>query len=171
MIDKAYRCRLYPNGEQTTLIEKTFGACRWVYNASLEAKSAEWHDRKTNVSSYELMKLLTKVKQVVPWLYEVPNSALQQTIRDLDKAYQNFFRRVKNGEKPGYPKFKSKRNGMQSYRVPFDNGNGVRVIDDRHVKLPKLGKVKCRITQPIEGRILSATVKRVPSGKYYVVPK
>ena len=95
----------------------------------------------------------------------MPQKALYQTIRDLDKAYANFFRRVKNGEKPGFPKFKSAKNGNQSYRT---QSSGVRVIDERHIQLPKLGAVKCRITQPIEGRILNATVSRVPSGKYYV---
>lgn len=169
MIDKAYRCRLYPNREQAALIERTFGACRWVWNLSLETKRAAYEVNKRNISAYELMKFLTTWKRTVaPWLYDVSNQALQQSIRDLDRAYQNFFRRVKNGEKPGFPKFKSKRNGTQSYREPAAGGK-VKVLDDSHVKLPKLGKVKCRITQPIEGRILNATVKRVPSGKYYVV--
>ena len=151
------------------MIEKTFGACRWVWNLSLETKKAAWECEKKNISQFDLCKQLTVWKRTVaPWLYDVSNAALQQSIRDLDKAYQNFFRRVKNGEKPGYPKYKSRRNGMQSYREPAGRGC-VAVIDDSHVKLPKLGKTKCRITQRIEGRILNATIKRVPSGKYYVV--
>lgn len=169
MIQRAYRCRLYPNKEQAALIEKTFGACRWVWNLSLETKKAAWECEKKNLSQFDLCKQLTVWKKTVaPWLYDVSNSALQQSIRDLDKAYQNFFRRVKNGEKPGYPKFKSKRDGTQSFRVPAAGG-AVACIDEKHLKLPKLGSVKCRITQPIEGRILNATIKRVPSGKYYAI--
>lgn len=168
MIDKAYKCRLYPNREQEVLINKTFGCCRRVYNLALELKKAAWEDERKNLSSYDLMKMLPRWKRVLPWLKDASAQSLQQSIRDLDKAYQNFFRRVKRGEKPGYPKWKSKRNPVQSFRCPA-NRKAVEVIDDRHVKLPKLGKVKCRITQPIEGRILNATVKRVPSGKYFVI--
>lgn len=168
MIDKAYKCRMYPNREQAALIVKNFGACRRVYNLALELKMAAWKAEGKNLSSYDLMKMLPKWKQVLPWLKDANAQSLQQAIRDLDRAYQNFFRRVKRGEKPGYPRWKSKRNPVQSFRCPA-NGGAVKVLDDRHIKLPKLGVVKCRITQPIEGRVLNATVKRVPSGKYYVV--
>lgn len=166
MIDKAYRCRLYPNKEQTALIEKTFGACRLVYNMALETKKASYDVNKKTLTYYDLAAMLPKWKQTNTWLKDAPSSALVQSLRDLDKAYQNFFRRVKSGEKPGYPKFKSKRDGTQSYRTQTNNKC---LVDDKHLKLPKLGKVKCRIKQPIEGRVLNATVKRVPSGKYYVI--
>jgi len=188
MIDKAYKCRLYPNKKQAALIEKSFGCCRMVYNLALELsiayyqlhkddpseEMAEAHKalhtdcQKKRLSAYDLMKMLPKWKSALPWLKDVSAHSLQQSIRDLDRAYQNFFRRVKRGEKPGFPKWKSKKSHTQSFRMTAD-GRAVRVIDDRHVKLPKLGKVRCRITQPIEGRILSATIKRVPSGKYYVI--
>ena len=168
MIQKAYVFRLYPNKGQVEQIERTFGACRWVYNLCLETKKAAWECEKKNLSQFDLCKQLTIWKKTVaPWLYEVSNPALQQSIRDLDKAYQNFFRRVRNGEKPGYPKFKSKRDGNQSYRVPAAGG-AVAIKDGKHVKLPKLGLVKCRVSQKVEGRILNATVRRVPSGKYFV---
>lgn len=166
MIDRAYKCRLYPNKEQVELIERTFGACRWVWNEALAAKKYAWETSKHNLSMNDISATLPKLKKAYDWLNEPPAQALQQTLRDLDRAYQNFFRRVKKGEKPGYPKFKKKSNGTQSYRTQVNNGC---LVDDRHVKLPKLGVVKCRITQPIEGRVLSATVKRVPSGKYYVI--
>ena len=99
-------------------------------------------------------------KTDAPWLSEVDSMALQQSLRDLDKAYKNFFRAP---SKVGFPKFKSKRAGRRSYRT-----NSVKIIDAKHVKLPKLGTVKARVSRPVEGRVLSATVKRVPSGKYFV---
>ena len=166
MIDRAYKCRLYPNKEQVELIERTFGACRWVWNEALAAKKYAWETSKRNLSMNEISATLPKLKKAYDWLNEPPAQALTQTLRDLDKAYQNFFRRVKNGEKPGYPKFKKKSNGTQSYRTQATNKC---IVDDRHVRLLKLGVVKCRITQPIEGRVLSTTVKRVPSGKYCVI--
>ena len=176
-MEKAYKCRLYPNREQATLIEQTFGACRWVWNTALETRNAAYkvarsveesggeYRWKKSLTYYDLQKTLKQWRLVHPWLDDVPQKALYETLRDLDKAYSNFFRRVKNGEKPGFPKFKSKKHPKRSYRT---QANGVRVIDEKHVRLPKLGVVRCRVTQPIEGRMLSATISRSPSGKYYV---
>lgn len=107
-----------------------------------------------------------KKQEETIWLREVDATALQSSLRDLDTAYQNFFRRVKKGEKPGYPKFKSKRNHRQSYKSKCV-GTNIKVLEDA-VQLPKLGKVKCRISKSVEGRILSATVSQTPSGKYFV---
>lgn len=166
MINKAYKCRLYPNREQAALIERTFGACRWVYNMALETKKASYDVNEKTITYYELQAMLPRWKKVNGWLMDVPSSALVQSLRNLDNAYQNFFRRVKKGEKPGFPKFKSKSDGRQSYRTQATNGC---LVDDRHIKLAKLGVVRCRISQPIEGRVLNTTVERVPSGKYFVV--
>jgi IS605 OrfB family transposase len=84
----------------------------------------------------------------------------------FDDAYQRFFDRVKKGEAPGYPKFKSKHDRDRSYTTRFTNGN-IKVLD-KHVRLPKLGLVKCRISRQVEDRILSATVSQKSSGKYFV---
>lgn len=163
-MNKAYKCRLYPNKRQAALIELTFAACRWVYNMALETKRASYEVNKKTLSYYDLSKMLPIWKQTNGWLKDVPSQALIYSLRDLDAAYQNFFRRVKAGDKPGYPKFKSRHDGTQSYK---DKAT-IRVVDESHVVLAKLGTVRCRITQPIEGRILNATVSRVPSGKYFV---
>lgn len=100
------------------------------------------------------------------WLKEVDATALQSSIRDLDTAFQNFFRRVKIGEKPGYPKFRSRHHHKQSYKSKCV-GSNIKVLEGA-VQLPKLGKVKCRISRSVQGRILWATVSRSASGKYYV---
>ena len=168
MIDRAYKCRLYPNKEQVALIEKTFRACRFVWNLSLETKSAAWKVNKKNLTSFDLNKQLTIWKRTVaPWLYDVSNAALQYSIRDLDAAFKNFYRRVKRGEKPGYPKFKSRHDHNQSFKMPGAR-DSIKVIDAHHIKLPKLGIVKVRGMPEVQGRILNATVRRVPSGKYFV---
>ena len=169
-MEKGYKFRIYPNAEQVSQIEETFGACRWVWNYFLELRIAAWQANKKGFSNKDLMRHLTDLKKTVaPWLYDVSNPALQQTLRDLDKAYANFFRRCKSGAgKKGFPKWKRKSSGRQSYRVPAENGKKARVVDDKHVKIPKLGIVKCRVSRELEGRILSATIRRVPSGKYYV---
>ena len=105
------------------------------------------------------------LKQELEWLQEVDSTVLQNALRDLDDAYQNFFRRVKKGgEAPGFPKFKSKKSARKSRS---SNSKSI-WITDRTVRLPKLGEVRCKVSRPIEGRILSATVSQSASGKYYV---
>ena len=100
------------------------------------------------------------------WLREVDATALQSSLRNLDRAFGNFFRRVKQGKKSGYPRFKSKKNRRRSYTSKCV-GTNIKVLDGA-VQLPKLGEVKCRISRDVRGRILSATVSQDPSGKYYV---
>ena len=107
-----------------------------------------------------------KKQEETSWLREVDATALQSSLRDLDDAYQNFFRRVKHGEKPGFPRFKSKHDHRQSYKSKCV-GTNIKVLD-KAIQLPKLGAVKCRISKEVKGRILSATVSRNPSGKYFV---
>ena len=113
-------------------------------------------------SCFDCIKMLTDLKKQedTAWLAEVDSNALQQAIRNLDRAYKNFFRT----KSIGFPKFKKKKMARKTYRT-----YRARVIDDSHVFIPKLGVVKARITRPVEGRIVSATIKQVPSGKYFIV--
>lgn len=160
-MDKTFEYRIYPNASQQELLQKTFGCCRWVYNKVLSMRQEEYaaSGKTKDINSYMTLIPQWKISEA-PWLSEVDSMALQQSLRDLDKAYKNFFR---SPGKVGFPKFKSKHVGRKSYRT-----NNIAVIDDRHIKLPKLGLVKARISRPTEGRILSATIKQVASGKYYV---
>ena len=160
-MDKTFVYRIYPNASQRELMQKTFGCCRWVYNKVLSMRQEEHAagGKTRGINSY--ITLIPRWKRSeAPWLSEVDSMALQQSLRDLDRAYKNFFR---SPGRVGFPRFKSKRAGRKSYRT-----NNVAIVDGRHIKLPKLGLVKARVSRPIEGRILSATVKQVPSGKYYV---
>ena len=91
---------------------------------------------------------------------------MQTAIQNLDTAYQNFFKRVKQGENPGFPKFKNKRDNRKSYKSNMARNNIE--IFEKSIKLPKLGLVKCRVSKRVEGRIISATVSQNPSGKYFV---
>lgn len=160
-MDKSFEYRIYPSADQEALLQKTFGCCRWVYNRVLAMRRDEYArtGKSRHINSY-ITQIPAWKKTDAPWLSEVDSMALQQSLRDLDKAYRNFFRAP---GKVGFPKFKSKRAGRKSYRT-----NGVGIIDARHVRLPKLGTVRARVSRPVEGRVLSATVKQVPSGKYYV---
>lgn len=160
-MDKTFEYRIYPSAEQEALLQKAFGCCRWVYNRVLAMRRDEYArtGKSRHINSY-ITQIPAWKRADAPWLSEVDSMALQQSLRDLDKAFKNFFRAP---GKVGFPKFKSKRAGRKSYRT-----NGVGIIDARHVRLPKLGTVRARVSRPVEGRVLSATVKQVPSGKYYV---
>lgn len=165
-MEYAYKFRLYPNAEQQTQIQKTFGCCRYVYNHYLAERKAAYEQRRETLKYNACSNDMTQLKKSLDWLREVDATALQSALKDLDTAFQNFFRRVKRGEKPGYPRFKCKRDHRKSYKSKRV-GENIKVLDSA-VQLPKLGKVKCAISKKVEGRILSATVSQNPSGKYFV---
>lgn len=96
------------------------------------------------------------------WLVEAERSAYTYTLRYLDVAYQNFFRGLKAGKHVGFPKFKSRKTNRFSYTT-----QNAKVLDN-HIQLPKIGFVECRISKQIQGRILSTTVSKNPSGRYFV---
>lgn len=162
-MEKAYKFRIYPNKAQEELIQKTFGCVRYVYNYYLAMRQAKYNESKETFNYYACSASLTILKRKTEWLREPDKCSLQNALRNLDVAYQNFFRRVKSGDKPGYPHFKSKRDNRNSYQ---SNAN-IKVFE-KHIQLPKLGLVDCRVSKQIKGRILSATVSQKPSGKYFV---
>lgn len=164
-MEHSYKFRLYPNAEQKNLIVRTFGCCRFVFNHYLAQRIESYEETGKSPTRFMQDKDLTTLKQQeeTSWLKEVDKCALQNELKFLNNAYQNFFRRVKKGEKPGFPRFKSKKNRRQSYQT---NSN-IKVFENA-VQLPKLGLVKCRVSKQVQGRILSATVSRNPAGKYYV---
>ena len=167
-MERGYKFRIYPSKEQETLIQKTFGCVRYVYNYFLAERKRRYEESKETMNFYACSKALTALKHTpeTAWLCEPDKNALQQTLRDLDAAYKNFFRGVKNGNTVGYPKFKSKHDRNRSYKT-LQNDGGIEIFK-RTIKLPKLGKVKCRVSREVRGRILNATISQTPSGKYFV---
>ena len=162
-MEYSYKFRIYPNEAQAQQIHKTFGCCRFVWNHYLAKRKAVYEQDGKTFNYYGCAGDLTQLKKPLDWLREVDATALQASLRDLDTAFQNFFRRVKQGEKPGYPRFKSKHDHRQSYKSKCV-GTNIKVLD-KAVQLPKLGLVKCRVSKKVKGRILSATVSRKPSVK------
>ena len=169
-MEYSYKFRIYPNAEQQTLIQKIFGCARFVYNHFLAQRIAEYKATGKAPTRFQQDKMLTSLKKELLWLKEVDSIPLQSELQNLDSAYQNFFRRVKKGEKPGFPRFKSKRDRRKSYKTKqhVTNGKPTIWVDSSHIRLPKLGLVKCRVSKEVKGRILSATVSQNPSGKYFV---
>ena len=167
-MEYSYKFRIYPNIAQAQQIHRTFGCCRFVWNHYLAQRIEAYRETEKSPTRFIQDKDLTSLKkqEETIWLRKVDATALQSSLRDLDIAYQNFFRRVKKGEKPGYPKFKSKHDHRQSYKSKCV-GTNIKVLD-KAVQLPKLGLMKCRVSKAVKGRILSATVSQSPSGKYFV---
>lgn len=168
IVNKAYKYRIYPNTEQEILIQKTFGCARFVYNHFLEERIVSYQENGKSKSFYEQCKDLTWLKNEYEWLKEPDKNALQQSLKHLDAAYKNFFRNVKIGCVPGFPKFKRKHDNHNSYTT-LANGNQVR-IEGKFIRLPKLGLVKGKISRklPEGARILNATVTQEPTKKYFV---
>lgn len=162
-MEYSYKFRIYPNTEQQILIQKTFGCTRFVYNYFLAQRISEYNTTGKSSTRFQQDKSLTLLKQQIEWLQEPDKCALQNSLKDLDTAYKNFFRTVKSGGKTGFPRFKSKRNRRKSYKT-----NSNVAIFNSYIRLPKLGLVKCRVSKEVKGRILSATVSQNPSGKYFV---
>lgn len=166
VINKAYKFRLYPNKEQRILINKTFGCARFIYNHYL-AESIEDYKNTGKSKTYNQNSAdSTQLKKELTWLSDVDSWAITNSLKDLDTAYKNFFRRCKKGEKLGFPKFKRKSH-KQSYRTTNPNKHKLNIKDGR-IRLPKLGFVKFKQDREIEGRWLNMTISRTSSGKYYV---
>ncbi|MBQ8559512.1 MAG: transposase, partial [Tyzzerella sp.] len=160
-MEKAYKYRIYPNKRQKELLEKTFGCCRYVYNHFLN-KRIETYQTEQKTMTYNQCSLeLTKLKSEFEWLKEPDKCSLQNALKDMDRAYKNFFK-----NNAGFPKYKSKKTHRFSYRTNATNGNIA--YCEKHLKLPKLGMVKTRTKLIPQGRILNATITQEPSGKYYV---
>lgn len=158
-----YKFRIYPNCTQQQLISRTIGCCRFVYNHFLAIRRDEWKANHNSLTYAKTNRLLTDLKKRddTLWLLEADSMALQESLRDLDYAYQSFFKK-----RAKYPRFKSKHNHNQSYRTRNQH-NGIRIIDKK-IKLPKLGFVKIKQSRTFEGSILNATISHTASGKYFV---
>lgn len=159
-MEKAYKFRFYPTKMQIEKLNCTFGCVRYIYNHFLGLKQELYNKEKKSMSYNQCSKELTVLKQEKEWLKDVDKYSLQNSLKDLDKAYKNFF----SGN--GYPKFKSKKDNRKSYRTSYTNNN-IEFLD-KWIKVPKLGKLKIKDKIKPQGRIINATITQAPSGKYYI---
>ena len=170
-VTRGYEYRIYPTKEQQQLINKTVGCCRFVYNHFLALRHDEFKFNGKKVTLHDTITMLPDLKkrEEYKWLREVDSVALQQSLRNLDDAYQRFFKKQNR-----YPKFHSKKNYTQKYRTQMivdpQGHRNIEVIGN-YVKLPKLGLVKIKLHRNFEdkeAKILNATITRHASGKYFV---
>ena len=161
---KAYKFRIYPTEEQEIFFAKTFGCVRKVYNLMLNDRKKAYEEIKNDPSKKMTFPTPAKYKKEFPFLKEVDSLALANAQLNLDKAYKNFFR----DKSVGFPRFKSKKNPVQSYTTNNQNGT-VALIDNKFIKVPKLKSlIRIKLHRQPKGMIKSATISRHSSGKYYI---
>src|SRR5690625_972923 len=179
IVKKAFKFRIYPNKNQITLINKTIGCARFVYNyyvGKQKRKDDYWHIVNEMVQNGQLpqnnwkseffnknesIKAVPELKNNYPFLREVDSIALQKAVENVNDSYIRYYKK-QNRE----PRFKSKKNPVQSYTTKCVNEN-IAVLD-KHIKLPKLGNVRLVKSREVDGRLINVTVRRNPSGKYFV---
>lgn len=155
LINQAYRYELKPNNKQRTALLRHAGVARFTYNWGLARRMQEYKDVGKSSNAIDQHKQLNRLKKTdYPWMYEVSKCAPQEALRNLDRAFQNFFRNMKAGEKPGFPKFKKK--GIHD---SFSFTGTINILD-KAVQLPKLKTIRTKEDTDVKGRILSATVSR-----------
>lgn len=161
-MQKGIKFRIYPNREQQNLINQTLGCCRFIYNRGLAMRD-EAYKNGSKIGYAQTSAMLTELKKQpdFEFLKNVDSIALQQSLRDLDRGFANFFQK-----RAAHPHFKSKHNHRRSYRT-VNQGDNIR-ITGRYIKLPKLGFVKIRQSMEV-GKINSVTVEHTPTGKYFAV--
>jgi putative transposase len=162
IVNKSYKTELNPNNKQKTLFNKSFGTARFAYNWGLVKKIEQYKSTRKSDSCYELKKQLNSIKQEqYPWMYEVSKCCSEEALRDLDRAFRNFFKR---GNK-GFPKFKSKHNSKQSFRM---EGSRVKVQSDK-VFIQKIGwiRLKERNYFPVDLKLFYATISK-QCDKYFI---
>jgi len=159
---KAYRYRIYPTKSQVALLEQTLEICRWVYNDTLALRKNAWEQEQLSISLYETNKILTQWKRERPELKQVHSQVLQNAQMRVDLAFKAFFRRVKSGENPGYPRFKGKGR-YDSFTFPQSGFT----LDSNYLNLSKIGDVKIVLHRPVEGTTKTLTIRRSLTGKWY----
>src|SRR4029078_8991209 len=145
---KTFQCRLYPNKQQRHLLDAQLEECRWLYNHLLAERRDAWEHRHESLRLYDPQATLPTLKATRAALADVHSQVLQNVAVRLDLAFQAFFRRVRAGETPGYPRFRGV-GGYTSLTYP-QYGNGAR-LNGAQLQLSKVGNVAVVLHRPLEG--------------------
>jgi putative transposase len=164
---KMFRYRLYPTSEQCRLLEHQLEECRWLYNRLLEERKTAWEQRQDWVRLYDQQSLLPALKAERPTLARVQSQVLQNVAVRIDLAFQAFFRRLKAGEIPGYPRFRG-MGRYDSFTFPQVPVGCHLEAEAKRVRIMNVGWVKIVVHRPLEGTPKTATIQRSSTGKWYV---
>jgi len=159
---KTFEYRLLPTHKQESLLNQMLEECRWVFNETLACRKDAWEQRQESISLYQTNSLLPQWKQERPSLTMVYSQVLQDAQERVDLAFKAFFRRVKAGEKPGYPRFRGKGR-YDSLTYPQFGFS----LEDNSVKAAKVGNIKAIVHRPLESKMKTLTLRRHSTGKWY----
>lgn len=161
---KTYKYRIYPTKAQETLLKQHLEICRLLYNKTLGTRKDAWEQHQDSLGYYDTNKMLPEWKQSEPKFKLVYSQVLQDVIMRVDLAFKAFFRRVKAGEDPGYPRFKGK--GRYDSMTYPQYGSGVR-LDDNLLSISKIGKVKVELHRELCGQPKTVCIRRNSTGKWF----
>ena len=153
--------RLYPKKSQVKKLEQTLEECRWLYNHLLNERKTSWENEKKSLSFYDQGRQITTLKKEKESLKTINAQVLENVANRIDLAFKGFFRRIKTGEKPGYPRFK----GKNQYDSITYRQYGYK-INANSISLSKIGEIKAVIHRPIEGKVKTCTIRR-HNGKWF----
>jgi putative transposase len=164
-VRKTYRYKLKPTPEQERTLERTLMLCRHIYNAAVGERREAWRLRGISVTYYQQKAELPGIKEAMPEYGEVNSQVLQDVVLRVDRAFQAFFRRVKEGQMPGYPRF-HRRDRYNSFTYPQVGEHGGAALDDGALSLSKIGRIPIRLHRPMEGKPKTVTISREADGWY-----
>lgn len=159
---KAFLYRIFPSKRQEKLLRQTLDECSWLYNQLLEDRKLAWEETQKSLGVYDQHTAILRYKREREGLKQVHSQVLQNVAVRLDLAFKAFFRRVKAGEEPGYPRFRA-RARYDSITYPQSGFS----VNGHHLKLSKIGNVHIALHRQVEGEIKTLTIRRGSTGKWY----
>jgi putative transposase len=163
VINKTFKYRLYPSKSQLVYLDQTLETCRYWYNNCLAERKDAWEIEKKSVGKFKQLSRVKEYRKENPYAALVHSHIMQVVVQDLDKAFQAFFRRVKSGETPGYPRFKG-RNRFDSFGLK-EYGNGFKV-DGRRLRVNGIGRIRVRWHRVMEGKVKTVRILK-QAGEWY----
>src|SRR6266702_2496934 len=160
---KMFQYRIFPTKKQVHKLNETLDECRWLYNHFLEKRKTAYEQEGKSLSCYHQIDTLGLLKQERPTLKQVHSQVLQNVAVRIDLAFKAFFRRVKAGEKPGYPRFRGK-DRYDSFTFPQ---SGFSLTHDDRVVVSKVGAIKLVLHRPSTGKIKPLTIRKSSTDKWY----
>ena len=167
-IRKTYQYKLKPTPQQERTLERTLMLCRHVYNAAIGERREAWRMRNVSITYYQQQAELPGVKEAMPDYADVNAQVLQDVVLRVDHAFQAFFRRIKNGETPGYPRFRG-RDRYNSFTYPQVGDHGGARLDNGFLIPSKIGRIAVRWSRPIVGTPKTATLSKEADGWYVCI--
>jgi putative transposase len=162
-IRKTYQYKLKPTSQQERMLERTLMLCRHVYNAAIGERREAWRMRGVTVTYYQQKAELPSIKETMPEYGEVNSQVLQDVVLRVDRAFEAFFRRIREGQAPGYPRFHG-RDRYNSFTYPQVGDHGGAQLDNGFLVLSKIGRIAIRWSRPLEGTPKTVTISREADG-------